>query len=383
MSHGREGRVGREALHELGQRSLAQLLVALFAAGLMLVFVQCLAAIEIPGVDSHVQAVQSLTELEYRPTGFELDVLGIDHAFEVARAERVERFLDVLELLATERLRVELPPSYGRVVTGPHDPHLAATLTAGLASSVELEGDRATGLAGVTDDLQWFTGVVLRIDVPLVQQLTTGTKLDEVDSRPLVPHADLELGADQMLQVVEVDRADDSVRGDPFDPDHCAPRRVVPASRLHELAGDLRQSTPFFVRDVNVILLGLDLSTDERPDVGVTSLAGWGVRLAREDEAVALVERRDQAQAKTAETPSSLDPLADTVQSFLESVFRDPVAIVESDDQASLSVDPDVHRPSRSVDGVLNGLDNRQRQRWVLVGQPEERLPYVRAEPFP
>ncbi len=381
MSHGREDWAGGEALHDLGQRLFAELLVALFAACLVLVFVQRLAAVQVPGADRHVETVESLAEPELRPCRVELDVLGVDHAFEVARTECVERLLDMLELLTPHCLGVELPPGHRRIIASPHDADLSATLAASLTSPVELEGNCAALLTGVADDFQRLAGVVLGVDVPFVEKFAAGADHGEVDGCPLRTHADLELRADQVFQVVEIHLADDSVVNDPFDPDHGAPGSRAFGGQFQELIRDLRQSVLLTVWDIGVVMLNLDLVADERPDVGLASLlTARDVRLTCENELLALVERGYQAQAETTKAPRLLDAPADTVQSLLELLFRDTFAVVERDDQVMRRVDTDEHRLGRRVDGVLNGLDDRERQRRVLVGQPHESLSHVQGE---
>lgn len=347
----------------------------LAAPCLLLALVQLLADGQEPGEDRHVERGEHWALREAGATLVQDDVLGVDHAFEVARAERVERSLDVWQLPASQRLEVEVPPGDGVVVVGSPDEHDATTDAAGLGYAVQLEGDDSAAFLAVREHLQLLAGEPDRVDLAVLDTAVLGDEHD-VNDRVLLDHPDGQFRPDVAFEVVQVGEVVDLVVVDVDHVDDRAPPGVELASDLHELLGQRRKRVHFLSRNLPAFVHRADDLTLEAPHVPRPQ-TNW---VAGEREVVTLVERRDQAEAEASETAGLLDALADALQRLSELLARRALTVVENDDLTRLEVDPDEHLLRRSIDGILDRLHQRETQGRVRVREAVQRLSQVETQ---
>lgn len=359
------------------QRHLAVGLVALVASSLVLAFEQLPADLVVPGEDGDVEHVERRSAHEAGPLGRQLDVLGVDHAFEVPRAESLERCLDLrdLQLPAARRVEREVTPRDRVVVVGTPDEHDAASNAAVLWCAVEFERDGATLLLVVGEHLQLLSGEPDGVDLA---RLGLAVLVDQhhEDAGVLAGHADAQLGPDVTFEFVQVGEVLDLVLVDVDHVDDRAPPRVELAGDLHELSGQQRECFHCFPWDLPVFVHLADDRTLEAPDVSHPLTQ----RMAGEREVLALTERRDQAEAEASETTGPLDALTDTLQCLPELLSGHAGAVVQDEDLTRSEVDPDEHLLRVRVDCVLGRLGQHERQARVRVGETEQGLAQVETQ---
>jgi|GEM_PF-4709933 len=247
-------------------------------------------------------------------------------------------------------------------------------------SSIQRDGDGACFGVIVDDFRQLLAREIICGDFSLLYLTFVVDEDDEdLDELFAATHGGSEFRNRFVLEFVEVHNRDHLIFGDLVHVDDGSVRLVVFSYEvLLEAVVYPGETLKPSSRNGQLAVLDADAFSIERPASGVA--VATLRRRTGEREALALVERGDESQPKATQLARRLDGLSDAGERLLERLYVDTVAVVGNADSARTQVDAHEDARAHAVDGILDGFDDRQKQRRVGVGQLQQRVTTVKVD---